>query len=167
NTTGNGILSTIRSVTGNGVFSITNNIVNQPIQGTTAYGIRVDAGNGTEASGTTLCLIISGNTTTGGKNGSGSIQAPGIGLRQENASKISGVYPNQLANLAFVLSMNNVAKRNYDFSVNNNSGQLVYRTSIIHEGGSAARTIQRPATLSKGQYQLVLFCEGVNYKHSV
>ncbi|HJQ24568.1 MAG TPA: Calx-beta domain-containing protein [Blastocatellia bacterium] len=88
NTTGNGILSTIRSTNGTGFFSITNNTVNQPIQGTTAVGIRVDSGNGSEGSGggATLCLTISGNTTTGGKNGSGTIQAPGIGLRQEHAS---------------------------------------------------------------------------------
>ena len=92
NTTGNGILSTIRDVDGNGVFSIVNNTVNQPIQGTTAYGIRVDSGNGGESVGATVCLKISGNTTTGGKNGSGTITAPGIGLRQNNQTGPAGTF---------------------------------------------------------------------------
>jgi Bacterial Ig domain/Putative Ig domain len=99
NTTGNGILSTVRSVDGTGVFHIEHNTVNQPIQGTTAEGIRVDAGNGTESSGATVCLKIDTNTTTGGKNGSGSITAPGIGLRQNHATvtstfNIDGLTPN-------------------------------------------------------------------------
>ena len=85
NTTGNGILSTIRSVDGTGYFKIENNTVDQPIQGTTAYGIRVDSGNGSESAGATVNLQIDGNTTTGGKNGSGTLQAPGIGLRQNHS----------------------------------------------------------------------------------
>ena len=85
NTTGNGILSTIRSVDGTGIFHIENNNVAQPtlVSGTT-YGIRVDAGNGTESAGATLCLKISGNTTAGSHNATDTVIAPGIGLRQQH-----------------------------------------------------------------------------------
>src|SRR5205085_923322 len=37
------------------------------------------------ANGATVCLTISSNNTTGGKNGSGSITAPGIGLRENHS----------------------------------------------------------------------------------
>jgi uncharacterized repeat protein (TIGR01451 family) len=88
NTTGNGILSTVRSTDGTGVFFIQNNTVAQPtsVSGT-IYGIRVDSGNNTEATGATVCLKISGNTTVGSTNGS--LTAPGIGLRQNHAAVVS------------------------------------------------------------------------------
>ena len=84
------------------MFSITNNTVNQPADGTTAYGIRVDAGNGGESTGATVCLTISGNTTTGGWNASHTIHAPGIGLRQNHTAPVStfninGLSPNPAA----------------------------------------------------------------------
>ena len=99
NTTGNGIIASITNVDGTGVFSIQNNTVNQPIQGTTAEGIKVLAGNGGESTGATVCLLIASNTTTGGKNTSGSITAPGIGLRQNHVTvtstfNINGLTPN-------------------------------------------------------------------------
>jgi large repetitive protein len=88
NTTGNGILSTLRSVSSNGVFRIQNNNVAQPtaLSGT-VYGIRADSGNGLGAP--TLCLKISGNTTAGSTNGA--ITAPGIGLRQSHADPGGGI----------------------------------------------------------------------------
>jgi hypothetical protein len=85
NTTGNGILSTIRSVDSNGTFFIQNNTVVKPT-GTSTYGIRADAGNGTESAGATLCLKINGNTTEGATNMSGTIKFTGIGLRQQHAA---------------------------------------------------------------------------------
>ncbi|HTP11094.1 MAG TPA: PKD domain-containing protein, partial [Anaerolineae bacterium] len=88
NTTGNGILSTVRSTNGTGVFSIQNNTIAQPTTSSgTIYGIRVDSGNGAEATGATVCLKISGNTTAGSTNGS--ITAPGIGLRQNHTAIVS------------------------------------------------------------------------------
>jgi hypothetical protein len=90
NTTGNGILSTIRSVDGTGIFHIQNNIVAKPttLSGT-IYGIRVDAGNGGEATGATVCLLITGNNTTGSTNASMTITAPGIGIRQNHTAPVA------------------------------------------------------------------------------
>ena len=97
NTTGNGILSTIRSADGTGIFHIENNTVVKPT-GTSVYGIRVDSGNGTEATGAIVCLKITGNTTEGSSNGSGTIKFPGIGLRQQHTIvtstfRIDGLIP--------------------------------------------------------------------------
>jgi len=98
NTTGNGILSTIRSTDGTGVFNIANNTVSRPtLVSGTVYGIRVDAGNGSESAGATVCLKILGNTTTGSTNGT--TTAPGIGLRDQHVApvatfNIDGLTPN-------------------------------------------------------------------------
>jgi hypothetical protein len=99
NTTGNGILSTIRSTDGTGIFNILNNTVARPTSASgTVYGIRADAGNGSESAGATVCLKIAGNTTTGSTNGT--LTAPGIGLRDNHASgpvatfNIDGLTPN-------------------------------------------------------------------------
>jgi Domain of unknown function DUF11/HYR domain/Calx-beta domain len=100
NTTGNGIIASALSCNATGIFSITSNTVNQPIAGTTAHGIKVLSGNGGEANGATVCLTISGNTTTGGTNASGTIKAPGIGLRENHTAgtlatfNINGLTPN-------------------------------------------------------------------------
>jgi hypothetical protein len=88
NTSGNGILSTLRSVSSNGTFRIQNNTVAQPtVASGTVYGIRADSGNGLGSPN--LCLAISGNTTAGSTNGS--ITAPGIGLRQSHADPQGGI----------------------------------------------------------------------------
>ena len=88
NTTGNGILSTIRSADGTGIFHIENNTVVKPT-GTSEEGIRVDSGNGGEATGATVCLKIDGNTTEGSSNTSGTIKFPGIGLRQQHVAPVA------------------------------------------------------------------------------
>jgi len=88
NTTGNGILSTLRSVSSNGIFRIENNTVAQPtVASGTVYGIRADSGNGVGAP--TLCLKISGNTTAGSTTGV--VTAPGIGLRQSHVDPGGGI----------------------------------------------------------------------------
>lgn len=88
NTSGNGILSTLRSVSSNGIFRIQNNTVARPtVASGTVYGIRADSGNGLGSPN--LCLAISGNTTSGSTNGS--LTAPGIGLRQSHAEPQAGI----------------------------------------------------------------------------
>ena len=101
NTTGNGILATVRNVDSTGIFHIENNNVSAPTTTANAiYGIRVDAGNGGESAGATVCLKIDGNITAGNTNGSATITAPGIGLRQNHATgpvatfNIDGLTPN-------------------------------------------------------------------------
>ena len=88
NTTGNGILSTVRSVSSTGIFHIENNTVARPTTASgTVYGIRADSGNGTGSPA--VCLKIDGNTTGGSTNGS--ITAPGIGLRQSHSDPAGGI----------------------------------------------------------------------------
>ena len=85
-TVGNGILSTVRNVSSTGIFHIQNNTVARPTAASgTIYGIRVDSGNGVGLA--TVCLKISGNTTTGSTNGT--TTAPGIGLRRQNTGVVS------------------------------------------------------------------------------
>src|SRR5207302_1612613 len=85
-TTGNGILATVRSAGSSGIFHVENNTVARPTTSSgTIYGIRVDSGNGVGAS--SVCLKISGNTTTGSTNGT--TTAPGIGLRVQHTGTTS------------------------------------------------------------------------------
>lgn len=99
-TQGNGILSTIRSTDGTGIFKIENNSVTNLTAPGNQYAIRVDSGNGTESAGATVCLKIDGNTAVGTSNASHTITNPGIGLRQNHASgpvatfRIDGLTPN-------------------------------------------------------------------------
>jgi hypothetical protein len=95
--TGNDILSTVRSVSSNGIFHIENNTVAQPTTSSgTIYGIRVDSGNGVGSP--TVCLKINGNTTTGSTNGV--TTAPGIGLRQSHVDPSGGIGTFQIQGLA-------------------------------------------------------------------
>jgi HYR domain/Bacterial Ig domain len=88
NTTGNGILATVSSVSSTGIYWIQNNNVAAPTTSSgTIYGIRVSSGNG--VGNPTVCLKVSGNTTAGSTNGS--VTAPGIGLRQSHSDPGGGV----------------------------------------------------------------------------
>jgi hypothetical protein len=106
NTNGDGILSTVRSVSSNGIFHIENNNVSAPTTTANAiYGIRVDSGNG-QGGSPTVCLKIDGNATAGNTNSGGTIVAPGIGLRQSHSDpnggtgtfNIDGLSPNDPSN---------------------------------------------------------------------
>ncbi|MGX9053219.1 beta strand repeat-containing protein [Mesorhizobium sp. 14Argb] len=88
-TQGAGILSTIRSVDGTGYFKIQNNSVTNLTAPGLQYGIRVDSGNGSEATGAHVILQIDGNTAVGHSNAGGTITDPGIGIRQQHTGVIS------------------------------------------------------------------------------
>ncbi|WP_052292088.1 hypothetical protein [Mesorhizobium japonicum] len=88
-TQGAGILSTIRSVDGTGYFKIQNNSVTNLTAPGLQYGIRVDAGNGTEATGAHVILQIDGNIAVGHSNAGGTITDPGIGIRQQHSGVTS------------------------------------------------------------------------------
>jgi hypothetical protein len=76
---GNGILSGARNSKGTANIKIQNNTIGTPTAGARP-GIRVDAGTPAVGSDTSVCLNISGNTTSG----SGSVA--GIGLRKEGTN---------------------------------------------------------------------------------
>ena len=81
-TDGNGILVVARGATGSVRSKIQNNTVAAPLGGF-REGIRIDAGNGSSINDS-VCLNISGNTTTGNNN-AGTISS-GIGLRKQGTA---------------------------------------------------------------------------------
>jgi len=87
NTQGEGIFAAVRNTDGTGNFKIENNTVLAPSGAGLKYGIRVDSGNGNEATGAHVVLKIAGNTTAGST--SGAVTNPGIGLRQQHAGVTS------------------------------------------------------------------------------
>ena len=92
-TDGNGILVVARDATGSVRSKIQNNTVAAPLGGF-REGIRIDAGNPTSTNDS-MCLNISGNTTTGNNNAG--VISSGIGLRKQgtvpgtNAFSINGM----------------------------------------------------------------------------
>jgi hypothetical protein len=63
------------------------------------------------------------------------------------------VYPNPVVNKNFSLSFTNIPRGGYQVQLYNSTGQLIYRQSISHAGGSSSRVITIDKLL-RGVYQL-------------
>ena len=64
------------------------------------------------------------------------------------------IYPNPVTNGSLSLQFNDQPKGSYDIRVLNSVGQIVFKTMINHNGGSATQTMQLPLSLSMGMYNL-------------
>jgi hypothetical protein len=64
------------------------------------------------------------------------------------------VTPNPVVNGVMNLQFQNQEKGTYNVRLFNNNGQQVYALKVQHAGGSSAQTLDLPATISKGVYQL-------------
>ena len=64
------------------------------------------------------------------------------------------IYPNPVTNNSFALQFNDQPKGSYAIRITNTVGQIVYKSVINHNGGSATQTIQLPLLLAKGMYSL-------------
>lgn len=66
------------------------------------------------------------------------------------------IYPNPVQGSDLSLQLVNLEKGIYNVSLSNNMGQVIMKTDIQHNGGTAVKTISLPALLTKGNYQLTL-----------
>lgn len=64
------------------------------------------------------------------------------------------VYPNPVKNKSLTVRLINQNKGIYTVKLFNNSGLLVYKKTIEHDGGSALQTLQLNSTIIRGLYQL-------------
>ena len=64
------------------------------------------------------------------------------------------VYPNPVTGNTFNLQMNNIEEGKYNVTMYNNAGVVVYTAAINQSAGSASHTIQLPANIVAGTYNL-------------
>ncbi|MEO6722659.1 MAG: T9SS type A sorting domain-containing protein [Ferruginibacter sp.] len=74
------------------------------------------------------------------------------------------VYPNPVTGDNMSIQLVNQPKGIYNISVTNSIGQVVLKEQIDHNGGSATQTINVPASLKTGSYQVEISC-GDNIKN--
>jgi hypothetical protein len=70
------------------------------------------------------------------------------------------LYPNPVNNNQFAITLNNKAGQ-YTLRVLNSAGQQVYSKQIIHQGGSITQTVELPAAVKPGVYNLVISSENL------
>jgi Peptidase family M1 domain/Secretion system C-terminal sorting domain len=65
-------------------------------------------------------------------------------------------YPNPMEGNSFKIDLNNMEKGTYLLNLYNYTGQLVYTTTVQHDGNPATKTVELKGEVSKGAYQLQL-----------
>ena len=85
----------------------------------------------------------------------GSVQYSSIVEVNTNAKNSAiNFFPNPVIGNTVTLQLNNLVQGTYQVSVFDNAGKQVYQTSITHDGGSSARLLNLPATISGGIYRV-------------
>ena len=102
-------------------------------------------------------------TNTDGSVQYSSIAKVSIGDRKEGMS----IYPNPIVGKTMNVQLSNIAAGTYSLSMTNANGQQVMEQSIQHAGGSVTSTVQLPATIASGIYQLRLSSNGKYYTETV
>ena len=92
-----------------------------------------------------------------------SIVKVAIGDKKEGMS----IYPNPIVGKTMNVQLSNIAAGTYSLSMINASGQQVMEQSLQHAGGSVTSTVQLPATVASGIYQLRLASNGKFYVETV
>jgi len=65
------------------------------------------------------------------------------------------------------LQLSNLAAGNYSLNMINANGQLVMAKPLQHTGGSVTETVELPANIASGIYQLSLTLNGTRYTETV
>lgn len=77
------------------------------------------------------------------------------------------LYPNPVVQRLMTLQLSNMERGSYELLLYTASGQLAYRQTIRHDGGSATRSILVPQGLSKGLYSVQLSSQKSEHKQLV
>ena len=86
-----------------------------------------------------------------------------IGDRKEGMS----IYPNPIVGKTMNVQLSNIAAGTYSLSMINANGQQVMEQLLQHTGGSVTSTVQLPASVASGIYQLRLASNGKSYVETV
>ncbi|MBI3139351.1 MAG: T9SS type A sorting domain-containing protein [Sphingobacteriales bacterium] len=86
-------------------------------------------------------------------------------LRVETGRNPKGIslYPNPVSGSELTIGFS-AAKGQYNLSVLNTAGQVVYRQLVNHAGGAVSQTLALPATLKAGVYHLLI--SGTGFKET-
>ena len=77
------------------------------------------------------------------------------------------IYPNPIVGKEVNVILNNIEAGNYAVAMYNSAGKEVMVQNLAHAGGSVTTTVELPANLSTGVYQLRLIGNGRNYVETV
>ncbi|MEP6514329.1 MAG: T9SS type A sorting domain-containing protein, partial [Parafilimonas sp.] len=72
------------------------------------------------------------------------------------------IYPNPVSNGRFTLQMTNMAAAKYNLLIYDAKGRLVFSKTIEHTGGSASQSIDLPAGIAAGVYQVNVISNNYN-----
>ena len=73
------------------------------------------------------------------------------------------IYPNPVVQQIITIQLSNMQKGNYQLLFYNNLGQIAYRKTINHDGGSVIRNISLPHNVIKGVYSIQLKTDKLVY----
>ncbi|HZH66816.1 MAG TPA: Ig-like domain-containing protein [Flavisolibacter sp.] len=90
-----------------------------------------------------------------------------ISIARGSTAPTVTIYPSPVVDNRLTIQMTNVEKGKYGVSFYNAGGQLVYATSINHEGGSSAQMVELPATIAKGVYHLGVKKGGYQFNQNI
>lgn len=77
------------------------------------------------------------------------------------------VYPNPVKGNNINLSLNGLTKGTYQLRIFNNIGQVVYSSTLLHDGNNTIRTIDVKSLNAKGIYTLSLTGNELNYSQTL
>ncbi|MCC6761249.1 MAG: T9SS type A sorting domain-containing protein [Chitinophagaceae bacterium] len=83
---------------------------------------------------------------------------------QQQEQRSAVLYPSPLSGNTCSIQLNELPKGEYNVRISNTSGHHIWQQQIIHPGGSAAQTVQLPAAMSNGIYQLTI--EGKDWRQT-
>jgi hypothetical protein len=86
-----------------------------------------------------------------------------VSISTTNTQANFNVYPNPVTNNSIHLQLSNLPTDTYKVTIYNATGQTVYSTNMVYNGGSSAQTIT-PTNLAKGIYQLSAKGSQSNYQ---
>lgn len=77
------------------------------------------------------------------------------------------IYPNPMIGKTMNIQLRNIVKGLYKLTMFNTIGQQIMQQQLQHAGGSITSTVELPATISAGVYQVRLTNDGKSYSETV
>lgn len=95
------------------------------------------------------------------------LYSPVVLVNREEQNKNVTIFPTTINNSGFILRTQNIAPGAYQLLIINNTGQQVFKQSIMNNGGNSAEAIRVPSSLSTGLYRVVLSGNNEIYTNSI
>ncbi len=101
-----------------------------------------------------------------GKNGHATTSAV-IKVNVGKANESLSLFPNPVKGNVITVQLNNLTKGQYALTITNKLGQQVLVQTVKHTGGTASQTINLPAAMHAGIYQLEVSGSDVKYNQQI